>query len=119
MSTALFNAAARAGLRITARTSHGGYLAKYPLGLDAAVAKGDHFTQSMAFRNDTAEPIVYRTISTKGTARVDLYAETALGRTVRFTEPKISHREKRTTFTSRPRSCRGASIAGSRSGVTG
>ena len=45
VSTALFNAAARAGLQITARTSHSGYLAKYPLGLDAAVAKGDGFRQ--------------------------------------------------------------------------
>ena len=46
VSTALFDAAARAGLQITARTSHGGYLAKYPLGLDAAVAKGDHRRQT-------------------------------------------------------------------------
>jgi hypothetical protein len=36
VSTAIFNAAARAGLRIVSRTSHSGYLAKYPLGLDAA-----------------------------------------------------------------------------------
>ena len=55
VSTALFDAAARAGLPITARTSHGGYLAKYPLGLDAAVAKGDHRRQTLAFRNDTTE----------------------------------------------------------------
>ena len=53
VSTALFNAAARAGLQIRARRSHSGYLTKYPLGLDAAVAKGDHFRQTMAFRNDT------------------------------------------------------------------
>ena len=41
VSTALFDAAARAGLQIVSRTSHGGYLEKYQLGLDAAVAKGD------------------------------------------------------------------------------
>ena len=66
VSTALFNAAARAGLQITARRSHTGYLAKYPLGLDAAVAKGDHFRQTLAFRNDTTQPILVRTISTTG-----------------------------------------------------
>ena len=73
MSTALFDAAARAGLQITARTSHGG-TAKYPLGLDAAVAKGDHRRQTLAIRNDTTEPIVILKVSTPGVARVDLYA---------------------------------------------
>ena len=92
VSTALFNAAARAGLPITARTSHRGYLAKYPLGLDAAVAKGDGVRQTLAFRNDTPEPILIRTVSTPGTARVDLYGRVPLGRTVRFSEPSISHR---------------------------
>jgi hypothetical protein len=94
VSTALFNAAARAGLQITARTSHSGYLSKYPVGLDAAVAKGDHFRQTMAFRNDTAEPIVIRTVSTPGIARVDLYGKAELGRTVAFSEPTISRRER-------------------------
>ena len=82
VSTALFDAAARAGLPITARTSHGGYLAKYPLGLDAAVAKGDHRRQTLAFRNDTTEPIVIRTVSTPGIARVDLYGPGRARRTV-------------------------------------
>ncbi len=94
VSTALFDAAARAGLAITARTSHSGYLAKYPLGLDAAVAKGDTFRQTMAFRNDTTQPIVIRTVSTPGTARVDLYGKAALGRTVEFSQPAVSHRQK-------------------------
>jgi VanW like protein len=94
VSTALFNAAARAGLDVTARTSHGGYLAKYPLGLDAAVAKGDGSRQTMAFRNDTSAPILIRTIATPGTARVDLYAATAIGRTVELSKPSISHRER-------------------------
>ena len=75
------------------RTSHGGYLAKYPLGLDAAVAKGDHGRQTLAFRNDTTEPIVIRTVSTPGVARVDLYGPAALGRTVEFSAPVISHRQ--------------------------
>jgi vancomycin resistance protein YoaR len=92
VSTALFDAAARAGLQITARTGHGGYLAKYPLGLDAAVAKGDHGRQTLAFRNDTSGSIVIRTVSTPGVARVDLYGPAALGRTVEFSAPVISHR---------------------------
>lgn len=94
VSTALFNAAARAGLQITERTSHSGYLAKYPLGLDAAVAKGDGFRQSMAFRNDTTEPVIVRTVSTPGIARVDLYGPNALGRTVAFSQPAVSGRQK-------------------------
>jgi hypothetical protein len=96
VSTALFNAAARAGIEITARTSHGGYLAKYPLGLDAAVAKGDGWAQTMAFRNDTNQTLLVRTVSAPGIARVDLYAAEALGRTVTLSEPAISHRVKAT-----------------------
>ena len=92
VSTSLFDAAAHAGLPITARTSHGGYLRKYPLGLDAAVAKGEHRQQTLAFRNDTSDSIVIRTLSTPGVARVDLYGRTALGRTVEFSAPAISHR---------------------------
>jgi hypothetical protein len=93
VSTALFEAAARAGLPIVRRTSHGGYLEKYELGLDAAVAKGNGFSQTLAFRNDTGEPIVVRTISSPGIARVDLYAKIALGRLVKISEPTISHRQ--------------------------
>ncbi len=48
----------------------------------------------MAFRNDTAQSIVVRTVSTPGIARVDLYAKASLGRTVSFSKPGISHREK-------------------------
>ncbi len=92
VSTAIFNAAARAGLRIQSRTSHGGYLAKYPLGLDAAVSKSDRSRQTMAFRNDTTERIVIRTVSTPGVARVDLYGAVALGRRVTLSAPAISHR---------------------------
>jgi VanW like protein len=93
VSTALFEAAARAGLPIVRRTSHGGYLEKYELGLDAAVAKGDGFSETLAFRNDTGEPIFVRTISSPGVARVDLYAKIALGRRVTISQPAISHRQ--------------------------
>jgi len=96
VSTALFDAAARAGLEIVSRTSHRGYLAKYPLGLDAAVAKGDGSRQTMAFRNDTSEPILIRTVSTSGIARVDLFAAAAAGRQVTFSPPTISHWQRHT-----------------------
>ena len=46
----------------------------------------------MAFRNDTAEPIVIRTVSSPGIARVDLYGAATLGRQVTFSAPVISHR---------------------------
>jgi VanW like protein len=93
VSTALFDAAARAGLQIVRRASHDAYLDKYELGLDAAVAKGDGFRQTLAFRNDTGESIVVRTVSRPGIARVDLYAKLALGRRVAFSQPAISHRQ--------------------------
>ena len=93
VSTALFEAAARAGLPIMRRASHGAYLNKYELGLDAAVAKGDRFRQTLAFRNDAGEPIVVRTVSRPGIARVDLYAKVALRRRVTFSQPAISHRQ--------------------------
>ena len=93
VSTALFDAAARAGLQIVRRASHGAYLDKYEPGLDAAVAKGDGFRQTLAFRNDAGEPIVVRTVSRPGIARVDVYAKVALGRRVTFSQPAISHRQ--------------------------
>lgn len=92
VSTVVFNAAARAGLAITARTAHGGYLPWYPLGLDAAVAKGPGWAQTLAFRNDTHEPITIRTVSEPGLARVDLYAPSPLDRHVTLHAPVVSHR---------------------------
>jgi vancomycin resistance protein YoaR len=61
----------------------------------------------MAFRNDTAEPILIRTVSTPGTARVDLYGSAPLGRTVELSTPSISRRQRardrHVTTTSLPR----------------
>lgn len=94
VSTALFNAAARSGLEILSRTSHGGYIARYPLGLDAAVAKSDTWVQTVAFRNDTTQPILLRTVGTAGIARVDLYAAAPLDRSVVFGLPVISNRQR-------------------------
>ena len=91
-STAVFNAAARAGLEILERRAHRGYLAKYPLGMDAAVSKGDGSRQTIAFRNDTSERILIRTVSDPGVARVDLYAAVALDRSVSLGMPVVTAR---------------------------
>jgi hypothetical protein len=77
VSTALFNAAARAGLQIRSRHAHSGYLARYPLGLDAAVASGSGSTQTLAFRNDTDQPIQIRTLSLPGLARASTCTQPA------------------------------------------
>ena len=92
-STAVFNAAARAGLEIVERRPHGGYLPKYPLGMDAAVSKGDGSRQTVAFRNDTPVRILIRTVSDPGVARVDLYGATPLGRTVELGQPVLRDRQ--------------------------
>ncbi len=92
-SSAMFEAAARSGLAIVSRRSHGGYLAKYPLGLDAAVTKSGGGRQDLIFRNDTDQRIVVRTTSTPGMARVDLYAAVPIGRTVTISDPTVRHRQ--------------------------
>ena len=81
-SSAVFGAAARSGLAIVARRNHGGYLDKYPLGLDAAVTKSGGGRQDLIFQNDTNADIVVRTLATPGHARVDLYADAPTGLTV-------------------------------------
>lgn len=91
-SSAVFEAAARSGLEIVTRHSHGGYLAKYPLGLDAAVTKSGGARQGLIFRNDTDQPVVIRTVSTPGSARVDVYAADPTGRTVEIGDPAVGHR---------------------------
>ena len=92
VSSALFQAAARAGLAITTRYAHGGYIETYDLGLDAAVSKSAGVTKDLVFRNDTKQTILIRTVSRRGVARVDLYAPHPIGRTVSLTDPRVSGR---------------------------
>jgi vancomycin resistance protein YoaR len=92
-SSAVFGAAARSGLAIVTRRNHGGYLAKYPLGLDAAVTKSGGARQDLIFRNDTNAEIVVRTHTAPGVARVDLYSAAPTGLTVSMTAPVIGHRQ--------------------------
>lgn len=57
VSTALFNAVARAGYRVDERHAHSYFIERYPLGLDAAV-----FFPAEDFRwtNDTPDPVLIR-----------------------------------------------------------
>jgi vancomycin resistance protein YoaR len=57
------------------------------------VSTGGGRTQTVAFRNDTAQRLVLRTVGDPGIARVDLYAATATGRTVEFSAPAIRDRQ--------------------------
>ncbi len=69
-STAFFNAAARAGLRIDERHAHSFYIDGYPVGLDATVYSNDSTTLDMRWTNDTNSPIVIRSWWDGGSTRV-------------------------------------------------
>jgi vancomycin resistance protein YoaR len=100
-STTLFNAAARAGLKMGMRDNHYYYIDRYPLGLDATVAKtGGRIVQNVTFTNDTANPILIRGINTRdggaGYVRFDLYS-VPTGRTVSFSRPTVRNVRPATT----------------------
>lgn len=90
-STTLFNAAMRGGLEMGERQNHYYYIARYPLGLDATVYAADTYKVSMAFRNDTPDPIVIRAYTATGMVRFDIWGVPA-GRTVTLSAPIISNR---------------------------
>ncbi len=91
-STTLFNAAVRAGLQILARANHYYYIDRYPLGLDATVFQsGSGSITTMAFRNDTAYPILIRGFASPGTVRFSLFS-VPTGRRVSFTNPIVINR---------------------------
>lgn len=85
-STTLFNAAARSGLEILARSPHWYYITRYPVGLDATVSA----SQTMRFRNDTRYPILIKSIASPGTVRFEIWS-VPNGRTVTWTKPAISN----------------------------
>ena len=73
-STTLFNAALRAGLRITERHAHAIYIGRYPVGLDATVfSNGRSDGQNVKFVNDTGHPILIRAFSTKRKVTFEIY----------------------------------------------
>ena len=59
-STTMFNAAARAGLRIDERHAHFYYIYRYPVGLDATVYSNGSQVWDLKWTNDTPNPIVIR-----------------------------------------------------------
>ena len=93
-STTLFNAAARAGLKMGARKNHYYYIDRYPLGLDATVFISGNSRQTMSFTNDTKGPILIRGINSRsggaGYVRFSLYG-VPTGRTVTFTRPIVKN----------------------------
>jgi len=91
-STTLFNAAVRAGLEILARANHYYYIDRYPLGLDATVYESDSGSvTTMAFRNDTAYPILILGYASPGVVRFALYS-VPTGRKVVFSQPVVTNR---------------------------
>jgi len=97
-STALFNAALRAGYRIVERANHYFYINRYPLGLDATVLIRDGAVTSMKWQNDTQYPVLIRGINGPGTVRFDLYT-VPLGRTVTFSTPIVRNIRQAKTVT--------------------
>ncbi len=65
-STTMFNAAARAGLKIDERHQHFYYIDRYPKGLDATVYSNGNTVWDMRWTNDTPYPIVIRAYATYG-----------------------------------------------------
>ena len=85
-STTLFNAAARAGLQIVTRRAHWYYIDRYPLGLDATVSD----SQTMRFRNDTANPVMIKSFASPGVVRFEIWS-LPNGRTVTWSRPSVSN----------------------------
>jgi len=80
VSTTLFDAVARAGLRIDQRHPHDYYIERYPLGLDAAVFSP---WVDLEWTNDSASPITIRAEATATSVSFWLYGPPT-GRTVAF-----------------------------------
>lgn len=83
VSTTLFNAVARTGVRIDERHEHSYYIERYPLGLDAAV-----FAPSLDLKwtNDTDVPLYLFGRGTETSVAFWMYAAPT-GRLTEFTEP--------------------------------
>jgi vancomycin resistance protein YoaR len=85
-STTMFNAAARAGLQIDARTAHYYYINRYPVGLDATVFSNGVSVTDLKWTNDTPNPILIigtSTYGSKSTVTFQLWSQPT-GRTVTF-----------------------------------
>jgi vancomycin resistance protein YoaR len=91
--TAVFNAAARAGLQINQRYNHTFYISRYPVGLDATVWVDEetYSGKNMIFTNDTASPITIKGFWGRRWVRMEVWG-LADGRTTAFSEPNITNR---------------------------
>jgi vancomycin resistance protein YoaR len=85
-STTLFNAALRGGFEIVSRQPHWYYITRYPLGLDATVSG----SQSMRFRNDTANLILIQGFASPGIVRFEIWS-VPTGRTVTLSRPIVTN----------------------------
>jgi vancomycin resistance protein YoaR len=100
-STTMFNAAARAGLQIDERHAHSYYINRYPVGLDATVYSNGYSAMDLKWTNDTANPILIRGRTTKGsksTITIELWS-LPLNRTVTFSPQYKSNVQKATDHT--------------------
>lgn len=88
VSTTIFNVAARAGYQIDERYSHSYYIARYPLGLDAAVFMTPWSRSDLRWTNDTSYPVVIRSWSTATSVSFQLVT-VPNGRTTTFSAPTV------------------------------
>jgi len=87
VSTTLFNAVARAGYQVDERHSHGYYIDRYPIGLDAAV-----FEPGVDFRwtNDTPYPVLITSSGGDTSVGFQLWS-LPTGRAVTFGGARVSN----------------------------
>ena len=83
VSTTLFDAVARAGLRVDQRHPHAYYIERYPLGLDAAVFAP---WVDLEWTNDTPVPVTLRAAASATSVSFWLYGPPT-GRTAVFLDP--------------------------------
>ena len=89
--TAMFNAAARAGLQVNQRYNHTFYISRYPVGLDSTVWVDDANTgKNLVFTNDTLNRITIKGFWGRRWVRMEVWG-VADGRTASFSEPAISN----------------------------
>jgi vancomycin resistance protein YoaR len=87
-STTLFNAAMRAGLKITERHAHALYISRYPVGLDATILGTASSGQNVVFVNDMDHNVLIRGIPGKHRVIFQIWGVDD-GRTVDLSEPRI------------------------------
>jgi vancomycin resistance protein YoaR len=100
-STTLFNAAAKAGLKLGARKMHYYYIDRYPLGRDATVwISSSGSRQNLTFTNDTRYPILIVNrnwrVGSKGYIRFEMWS-VPNGRKVTWSRPIVRNVRHATT----------------------